>query len=102
MSTRRTKDDGRKEMPRSPQVGDRVKLKEGSIQSVTAACTLAGYDFDPKAILTVTRADPFAPDGGRRLFFDQPPHCFVSTQVELAWNSKDERRAALRAQDWKV
>jgi hypothetical protein len=86
-------------LPRAPQVGDRVKLRDASVAKVAAACAAAGYDCDVRRIVTITREDD---GGGRRLWFDGAPHCWWAQDCELAWNSPEERRAALRAKGWRV
>jgi hypothetical protein len=91
------------DLPRQPQIGDRIRLKTEKITSYTEACKIAGYDdFDAYAIRTITREDPYNPGGGRRLFFDGPPFCFSSQDVRLAWSTEDERRLELRKLGWKV
>jgi hypothetical protein len=94
--------DVRPELPFQPQVGDRIKLKESVRSAFVADCRKAGWDVDPDAIRIVTREDPFNPGGGRRLFVDGPPFCFATNQVELAWNTEDERRDMLKADGWAV
>jgi hypothetical protein len=100
---RKTTDETIPELPRQPQVGDRIRLKVERITAVTEACKLAGWDdFDAYAVRTVIREDPHNPGGGRRLFFDGAPFCFASVDVKLAWNTDDERRAELRRLGWRV
>ena len=94
--------DARPKLPHQPQVGDRIKIKEGHRSALTEDCRRAGWDVDADAIRTVTREDPWNPGGGRRLFVDGPPFAFSSMQVELAWNTEDERRAMLQRRGWKV
>lgn len=102
-SAARKKDPGIAELPKQAQVGDRIRLKPESISQCQEECKKAGWpDVDLYAVRVVTREDPFNPGGGRRLFFDGPPHCFASHDVILAWNTEDERRLALRARGWKV
>jgi hypothetical protein len=94
---------GQSELPKQPQVGDRIRLKTEKITSYTEACQQAGYDdFDAYAVRVVTREDKFNPGGGRRLFFDGAPFCFSSMDVKLAWNTEDERRLELRRRGWRV
>jgi hypothetical protein len=94
---------GQAELPKQPQVGDRIRLKVEKITSYTEACEAAGYvDFDAYAVRVVTREDKFNPGGGRRLFFDGAPFCFSSMDVKLAWSSEAERREALRKHGWRV
>lgn len=95
-------EDVRPELPRQPQVGDRIKLKEGEVRGYTEVCERVGWSFDPFAIRVVTREDKFNPGGGRRLFFEGAPFCFGAHDVELAWNTEDERREMLQRQGWKV
>jgi hypothetical protein len=91
------------ELPKQPQVGDKVRLKEERMVAYAAACKAAGWaNFDQYAVHVVTREDPFNPGGGRRLFVDGPPYAFASTDVKLAWNTEDERRRELRRRGWKV
>jgi hypothetical protein len=99
---RKKLDDEKPELPRQPQVGDRIRLKEKRIPAYDTASKLAGYDFDLHAIRIVIREDNYNPGGGRRLFVEGQPHCFASTDVELAWNTEDERRAELQRQGWRV
>lgn len=94
--------DTRPELPHQPQVGDRIKIKESHRRALEEDCTKAGWAVDVDAIRTITREDPWNPGGGRRLFVDGPPFAFSSTQVELAWNTEDERREMLRARRWAV
>lgn len=94
--------DIRPELPHQPQVGDRIKIKPGVASAFVADCLKSGWDVDPDQIRTVTREDPWNPGGGRRLFVDGPPFAFSSMQVELAWNTEDERREMLRARKWRV
>lgn len=91
------------ELPRTPRVGDRIKLREEKVNDYREACRLAGWsDAKVTAIKTVIREDNFCPGGGHRLFFDGPPFCYASPDVELAWNSVNERREALRKAGHKV
>lgn len=102
LAKRKKLEDVRPELPRQPQVGDRVRLKAKRIPAYHEACQAAGYDFDFHAIRIVIREDNYNPGGGRRLFVEGQPHCFASTDVELAWNTENERRAELQNQGWKV
>ena len=95
-------DDVRPDLPHQAQVGDRIRLKPERMQEYNDACKLAGYEYDPYAIRLVTREDKYNPGGGRRLFVDGPPHCFSASDVNLAWNTEDERREELRRRGWKV
>lgn len=101
-AAKRKLDDERPELPKQPQVGDRIRLKPERMPAYGAACKLAGYDFDMYAIRVVTREDKFNPGGGRRLFVSGQPHCFASSDVNLAWNTEDERREELRRRGWNV
>lgn len=74
-------------------VGDRVRLKEGKAKPY-----LDVYRFNPDEIRTVTRADKVS--NGERLWVEGEPHMFWKTDCELAWNSLDERRKALRENGW--
>lgn len=94
--------DTRPELPHQPQVGDRIKIKRDLATAWVSDCASAGWDVDPDEIRTVTRDDPFNPGGGRRLFVDGPPFAFSTNQVELAWNSPEERREMLKADGWAV
>lgn len=94
--------DTRPELPHQAQVGDRIRIKESHRSALEADCVKARWSVDVDAIRTVTREDPFNPGGGRRLFVDGPPFAFSSQQVELAWNTEDERREMLRRNRWKV
>lgn len=76
-------------------VGDRIRLKPNKGIAYRAA-----YDFDESAIRTVTRADTVS--HGDRLWVDGPPFMFWPSDVELAWNSDDARRAGLREKGWRV
>lgn len=92
------------ELPRSPQVGDLVRLNGERRVAVTQACNAAGWPIDPFAAREVIRADPFNPGGGRRLFVDGPPFAFTPMQVELAWKDGPqcaERRKAIAAKGWR-
>lgn len=95
-------DDEIPELPRQPQVGDRVRLKENCFVQYIESCKRAGWDFDPYVIRTIVREDKFNPGGGRRLFVEGPPYCFASTDVKLAWSSEDDRRRELRKRGWRV
>lgn len=81
-------------LPTSPQVGDRVRLKQEKAPELLKACKAAGYDFDPETIVTIQRED-FRP-AGRALWFDRAPWSFYASDLELAWSSDQERREALR------
>jgi hypothetical protein len=48
------------ELPRAPQVGDRVKLRDTAVQRYALDCARAGYDCQVSRIVVVTRED----DGG--------------------------------------
>lgn len=89
-------------LPARPVVGDRIRLRPERMKAYAEACEQAGYDVDLYAIRTVTRTDPWARGGGRRLFVDGPPHCFLPTDVNLAWNTDGERREALIRLGWTV
>ena len=91
---------GDKSLPYQPQVGDRIRLKPQAAKDMAKDAAAAGYVFDPEAIRTVTRKDPWAPGGGDRLFVDGPPHCFLVRQVTLAWNREEERVAMLVGRGW--
>lgn len=94
-------DDG--ELPGTPRVGDRVKLKESRLSDYIEACRKAGWgDANLHEAKTVTREDDNNPGGGYRLFFEGRPFCYASADVVLAWNSTDERRAGLRKAGHKV
>lgn len=87
----------RKELPATARVGDRVRLKPERIKAYQDACNAAGWtDFDPYSTKTILREDSFSPGGGYRLFFDGPPFCYASADVQLAWNSTEERIEGLR------
>jgi hypothetical protein len=90
------------DLPPQPQVGDRIRLKEEKVFEYTQACEAAGWTLDLNAIRIVIREDKFNPGGGRRLFVEGPPFAFASMDVQLAWNTEDERRRELRRRGWKV
>lgn len=76
--------------------GDRIKLKEDAIPGYRQACVAAGWtDVDLGKIRTVERIDEFGTGGRPRLFFEGPPFAFYPSDVQLAWNSDDERRKGL-------
>jgi hypothetical protein len=68
--------------------GDRVRFKDGH-----AAVYRRAYEFDANATFTVTSGKDF--EG--RLYIDGAPFCVWPRDVELAWSSAAERRAALLA-----
>jgi hypothetical protein len=84
------------DLPLDIRVSDRVKLRAGKRGQYREACKLAGYDkFDEYATHTITRISNDAPGGGRRLWVEKQPFCFGAADVQLAWSSERERRAAL-------
>jgi hypothetical protein len=87
------------DLPRAIQVGDWAKLRDGNVSKYAEACKLAGYDTDVRRIVTITREDD---ETGRRLWFEGAPHCFWAQDCELAWNSDEDRRKALRERGWRV
>lgn len=95
-------EDGKIDMPRAPQVGDRVHLKEERRDAYRAACRAAGWTFDAAAIYTIIREDHHNPGGGRRLFIDVAPFCLGSSDVKLAWSNPKDRREMLRAKGHRV
>jgi len=101
-AARKKLDDELPELPRAAQVGDRIRLKPERMNAYKEACEKAGFCFDMYAVRIVTREDKFNPGGGRRLFVEGQPHCFASSDVNLAWSSEEDRREALRAQGWRV
>ena len=102
-AAKRKLDDEKPDLPKPPQIGDHIRLKPERIDQYRKACKQAGYeDVDFYAIRVVTREDKFAPGGGRRLFVDGAPHCFLPSDVILAWNTEDERREELRKRGWNV
>jgi hypothetical protein len=94
--------DEKPDLPKQAQVGDRIRLKPERMEAYTAASKAAGYDFDLYAIRVVTRQDGYNPGGGRRLFVEGAPHCFASYDVNLAWNTEEERREELKRRGWAV
>ena len=82
-------------LPNTVRVGDRIKIKEECAREIAEACKKADWGVNLGAIRVVTRIDNWAPGGGDRLFVDGPPFAFLRNQVQLAWNSDDERRAGL-------
>lgn len=92
------------ELPRSPQVGDMVRIKESHRNDIVTACRAAGWHVDVDEVRTILREDPFSPGGGRRLFVDGPPFAFTPMQVELAWKDgpqSPDRRKAIEAKGWR-
>lgn len=83
-------------LPRTPLVGDRIKLKEEVHYRWTCETKACGWNLDPYAIREVIREDGFGPGGSRRLFVDGPPYAYSPQDVKLAWNSDQERREALK------
>jgi hypothetical protein len=75
--------------------GDRIKLKEDAILPYREACKAAGWDVNLEAVRTVQRIDTFGTGGRERLFVEGPPFAFYKSDVQLAWNSDQERREAL-------
>jgi len=94
-------DDTLPELPRQPQKGDRIRVKEASHHEVREACKAAGWFVNVEAIRIVTRTDKFGPGGSRRLFVEGPPFAFNERDVEIAWNDT-ERREFLRANGHRV
>ena len=89
-------------LPRSPLVGDKVRVKPERISVLAKACELAGYDVDLYAVLTITKEDPFGPGGGRRLYVEGAPHMFSPSDVILAWDAQcEERFNAVYAAGWR-
>ncbi len=95
----------RGELPLRAQVGDLIRLKEDWRARFVDACARAGYvNFDPDQVHVVTRADPFNPGGGRRLFVQDAPYAFSDQQVTLAWPGGPqcaEREKEIRAKGWR-
>lgn len=92
------------ELPRSPQVGDKVRINPTHRNAIVTACQAAGWDIDVDEVRTVLREDPYCPGGGRRLFVDGPPFAFAAMQVELAWPDgpqSDARRKAITERGWR-
>ena len=93
-------------LPPRPMVGDRVRLKAKHAHTYAKACEAAGWSFFPDGIMEVKRMDPpsgpHTPSQGPRVFFDAPPFCYWLSDVELAWASVAERRAALKAAGQRV
>jgi hypothetical protein len=84
------------DLPLDIRVSDRVKLRPGKRGQYREACKLAGYDnFREDQIHVVTRISNDNPGGGKRLWVEKQPFCFGGADVQLAWNSERERRAAL-------
>lgn len=73
--------------------GDRVRLKEGRAKTY-----LAAYQFNPDEIRTVIRIDQVP--NGERLYVEGAPFMLWKTDCELAWNSPDDRKKALREAGW--
>lgn len=90
------------ELPKKPQVGDLVRLKEERRPDYREACKKAGWDFDASMSFTVLRADDFGPGNTRRLFIAGPPFALGGSDVELAWRNEGERREFLRSKGWRV
>ena len=90
------------DLPRAPQVGDRVKVKAKRLIEYRKACECAGWDVDLEAIREICRTDNFGAGGSRRLFVMGPPFCFGERDVALAWNSDNDRREELRRRGWRV
>lgn len=85
-----------KPLSNTVRVGDRIRLKESATGEYRAACLKAGWEgVDLGAIRTVERIDQFGTGGRPRLFFEGPPFAFYPSDVQLAWNSDDERRQGL-------
>ena len=84
-----------KPLAKTIRVRDRIKIKPDKAKEIADACKRAGWDINLGAIRVVTRIDSFGPGGGDRLYVDGAPFMFARNQVELAWNSDDERRAGL-------
>mgnify|MGYP001565590142 FL=1 len=83
------------DLPATPRVGDKIRLKEKFRLKHRLEAEQAGWVVDPEAVKLVTREDKNQVFGWR-LFFEGVPFCYASSQVELAWNSMEERREGLR------
>lgn len=84
-----------KALSKTIRVGDRIKLKEECGLAVETDCKKAGWNINRRAIHEVRRIDHFGPGGSTRLVIDVPPFMLRPSDVMLAWNSDDERRAGL-------
>lgn len=88
------------ELPRTPQVGDLVRVKESIRARMMVDAKTAGFTFDPEAAREVVRTDQFCPGGGVRLFIEGAPFAFSSRDVDLAWPDGpqgEQRRRKFRA-----
>jgi cell division FtsZ-interacting protein ZapD len=81
--------------PRTILVGDRVRVKREHAATMRNLCEQAGWSVNTDQVRQIIREDSFGAGGRRRLFVEGAPHCFDPSTVELAWNSPEERRAAL-------
>lgn len=99
---RKKLNDEQPELPKAPQVGDRIRLKPERINEYVNAANQVGWTFDAYRVVSVTREDKWSPGGGRRLFFEGIPFCYAAHDVILGWNTEGERREELRRRGWKV